>query len=203
MFDERFAEFSRERLGGDPVPDDLRVLLLAEWQGRTDFRDLLGVKFMEPGQLHPLLDTSYLSAAELADPEMQAVNAGLALMSTHVHIVAEIEDRWIGYWAHPDEPTHRPRPVVMLDTEFSYWLAEGGTLVEALAVEGAHYAELDERSAFARTAGALAELGLSLSTSELAAYEEPEYIVDPTRFGEELIRAERVRRGLWIGAETS
>ncbi|MFC4565700.1 hypothetical protein ACFO4E_27900 [Nocardiopsis mangrovi] len=36
MSDERPAEFSRERLGGRPVPDDLRILLTEHWAGRTE-----------------------------------------------------------------------------------------------------------------------------------------------------------------------
>lgn len=88
-YDERLAAFSRERLDGHPVPDDLRVLLLAHWEGRDGFAHLLGLEFFEDGELHPFLDTAYLSEQELADPEMQAVNAGVARMVEYVQLVAK------------------------------------------------------------------------------------------------------------------
>ncbi|WP_405807655.1 hypothetical protein [Streptomyces sp. NBC_01187] len=105
MYDERLAEFSRERLDGRPIPDDLRVLLVAQWEGRDDFSDLLDLDFLEAGEVHPLLDTSYRSEKGLANPEIQAVNAGTAEMAKYVKLVAEGGKGWIGYWLHPDEPT--------------------------------------------------------------------------------------------------
>ncbi|MER5747258.1 hypothetical protein ABT097_28810 [Streptomyces sp. NPDC002225] len=68
MYDERLAAFSRDRLDGRPVPDDLRVLLIAQWEGRTDLARLLGLEFFEPGEVHPLLDTSYLTPAGTRGP---------------------------------------------------------------------------------------------------------------------------------------
>jgi hypothetical protein len=117
MYEERLAEFSRERLDGRPIPDDLRTMLVAQWEGRTDFQYLLDLTFFEPGQLSPLLDTSYLSKKELADPDMQAINAGCAEMSKYAKFVAKGGQGWIGYWMHPDEPTDAPPLVIELDTE--------------------------------------------------------------------------------------
>ncbi|MFE4329504.1 hypothetical protein ACFRQM_08600 [Streptomyces sp. NPDC056831] len=121
MYDERLAEFSRERLDGRPMPDDLRVLLVAQWEGRTDFTRLVDLDFFEAGEVHPLLDTSYLSEKELADPEIQAVNAAAAEMAKYVKLVAKGGKGWIGYWLHPDEPTDRAWHLMELDTEFTFW----------------------------------------------------------------------------------
>lgn len=52
-YDERLAAFSRERLDGHPVPDDLRVLLLAHWEGRDGFARLLGLEFFEGASSTP------------------------------------------------------------------------------------------------------------------------------------------------------
>lgn len=197
MFEERLADFSRERLDGRPLPADLRTMLMAQWAGRADFRDVLDLTFLEPGQLNPLLDTSYLSEAELADPEMQAVNAGAAQMATYVKIVAEGGKGWIGYWLHPDEPADRPWPVIELDTEFSYWGMVGSTLAEACLAEHIRYQdEPDEQAAFSRLAARLAELGLPLDVQDYDALHEPELTVDPEELTEELIDIERARRGL-------
>lgn len=165
MHEERLAEFSRERLDGRPVPEDLRVLLVAQWEDRTDFARLLHLEFFEAGQVHPLLDTTYLSGKERADPEMQAVNAAAAEMATYVKLVAAGGKGWLGYWLHPDEPTDRPWRLVELDTEFTYWRPVGLTLTEGAAADRASYQdEPDERRAFTRLATELAALGLPLST---------------------------------------
>ncbi|WP_225801662.1 hypothetical protein [Streptomyces sp. NK15101] len=197
MYDARLAEFSRERLDGRPVPDDLRVLLVAQWEGRTDFARLLDLEFFEAGEVHPLLDTGYLSEEELADPEMQAVNAGAAEMAGHVKLVAKGGKGWVGYWLHPDEPSDRAWPLIELDTEFTFWSMAGLTLAEGAAAEQAgHQDEPDQRIAFAELAAELAGLGLPLSTRDRDALDDTAYAVDPEALMEELIEAERERRGL-------
>ncbi|WP_371798754.1 hypothetical protein OG963_09560 [Streptomyces sp. NBC_01707] len=197
MYDERLAEFSRERLDGRPIPDDLRVLLVAQWEGRTDFTRLLDLDFFEAGEVHPLLDTSYLSEIELADPEMQSVNAGAAEMAKYVQLVARGGKGWIGYWLHPDEPADRAWHLVELDTEFTFWGLVGLTLTEGSAAEQASYQdEPDERIAFTQLAAELAELGLPLSTQDYDALDDTEYTVDPEKLMEELVEAEREKRGL-------
>ncbi|MGW2823083.1 hypothetical protein ACWC24_19155 [Streptomyces sp. NPDC001443] len=197
MYDERLAEFSRERLDGRPVPGDLRVLLEAQWDGRTDFTRLLDLEFFEAGEVHPLLDTSYQSEKELADPEMQAVNAGAAEMAKYVKLVAKRGNGWIGYWIHPDEPADRAWYLVELDTEFTFRRLAGLTLTESSAAEQASYQdEPDERIAFTQLAAELAGLGLPLSTQEYNALDDAECTVDPEALMAELIEAEREKRGL-------
>ncbi|MFF5932534.1 hypothetical protein [Streptomyces sp. NPDC012508] len=197
MYDEQLAEFSRERLDGRPIPDDLRVLLVAQWEGRTDFTRLLDLDFFEAGEVHPLLDTSYLSEKELADPEMQAVNAAAAEMATYVKLVAKGGKGWLGYWLHPDEPADRPWHLTELDTEFTFWSLVGLTLTEGAAAGRASYRdEPDERIAFTQLAAELAEIGLPLSTRDYDALDDTEYRVDPEELMEELIEAEREKRGL-------
>ncbi|MGW2847592.1 hypothetical protein [Streptomyces sp. NPDC001274] len=197
MYDERLAAFSRDRLDGRPVPDDLRVLLIAQWEGRTDLARLLGLEFFEPGEVHPLLDTSYLTPQELADPQLRAVNAAAAEMAGHVKLVAKGGKGWLGYWLHPDEPADRPWRLVELDTEFSFWKPLGRTLTEGAAADRAAYQdEPDERIAFARLAADLTALGLPLSTRDYDALDDTEYEVDPERLMEELTEAAREKHGL-------
>lgn len=195
MFEDRLAEFSRERLDGRPIPADLRVMLLAQWENRPDFRDLLGLVFFEPGRVHPLLDTSYLREEELADPEMQAVNAGAAALAEYVKLVAEGGKGWIGYWLHPHEPADRPVPLLVLDTEFTFWGMSGRTLAEACAVDAVSYEE-DQREAFSLLKARLAQLGLTLDAADYDAVYEPEFNVDPDELMDELTESERERRGL-------
>ncbi|WP_433172600.1 hypothetical protein [Actinoallomurus sp. CA-150999] len=199
MDEERLAEFSRERLDGRPIPDDLRTMLVAQWEGRTDFRLLLDVTFPEPGELSPFLDTGYLSAKELADPDMQAVNAGYAQMSEYAKFVAKLgeDGHWVGYWMHPDEPADAPPPVIELDTEFSYRSLAGRNLAEACASGQARYQdEPDVRITFTQLADRLAALGLPLSTRDYDALYDADYAVDPEELTDELIDAEREKRGI-------
>ncbi|MDQ0798154.1 hypothetical protein [Streptomyces sp. B1I3] len=197
MYDERLAEFSRERLGGRPIPDDLRVLLVAQWQGHTHFTHLLDLEFFEAGEVHPLLDTSYLSEEERADPEMQAVNAAAAEMATYVKLVAKGGKGWIGYWLHPDEAADRAWRLIELDTEFTFWSLVGVTLAEGVAAERASYQdEPDERTAFSQLVTEIAEFGLPLSTHDYDALDDTACKVDAGKLMEELIDAERAKRGL-------
>ncbi|WP_343238850.1 hypothetical protein [Streptomyces sp. SID9124] len=197
VYGERLAEFSRERLDGRPVPDDLRALLIAQWEGRDDFARLLGLEFFEPGELHPFLDTGYLSAEELADPEMRAVNAGAARMAAYVKLVAKGGKGWVGYWLHPDEPTAPAWRLIELDTEFTLWHVSGSTLAEGAVAEQAGYQdEPDERIAYAQLAAELATLGLPLSTADFDALDDSDYAVDPEKLMESLIEEERARLGL-------
>ncbi|MGW5736313.1 MULTISPECIES: hypothetical protein [Streptomyces] len=197
MYHERLAEFSRERLDGRPMPGDLRELLVAQWEGRTDFTHLLDLEFFETGEVHPLLDTSYRSEKELADPESQAIDAGVAKMARYVKLVAKGGKGWMGYWLHPDEPAGRAWPLIELDTEFSFWGLAGLTLTEGAAAAQASYQdEPDERIAFTHLAARLAELGLPPSTRDYDALDDTEYTVDPEQLMKELIEAERETRGL-------
>ncbi|WP_406458422.1 hypothetical protein OG782_36140 [Streptomyces sp. NBC_00876] len=197
MYDERLAEFSRERLDGRPIPDDLRVLLVAQWEGRNDFTRLLDLDFFEAGELHPLLDTSYLSEKDLADPEMQALNAAAAEMAKYVKLVAKGGKGWIGYWLHPGEPADRAWHLIELDTEFSFWTLVGLTLTEGVVAERSSYQdEPDEGIAFTQLAAELAVLGLPLGIQDYDALDDTAYGVDPEKLMEELVEAEREKRGL-------
>ncbi|MGW1617427.1 hypothetical protein ACWCQZ_50830 [Streptomyces sp. NPDC002285] len=49
MFDDRLEEFSRERLGGHPVPEDVWLLATAQWEGRGHPFEQFGITILEPG----------------------------------------------------------------------------------------------------------------------------------------------------------
>lgn len=125
---------------------------------------------------------------------MQSVNAGAPEMAKYVQLVAKGGKGWIGYWLHPDEPADRAWHLVELDTEFTFWGLVGLTLAEGSAAEQAScQGEPDERIAFTQLA---AELGLPLSTQDYDALDDTEYTVDPEKLMEELVEAEREKRGL-------
>ncbi|MFC3998970.1 hypothetical protein ACFOVU_23825 [Nocardiopsis sediminis] len=192
MSEERLAEFSRERLGGRPVPDDLRVLLTEHWEGRTDLLHLLDLQFLEPGDVHPMLDESYLREEERADISMIAVRAASSAVAEHLHIVARHGKGWVGYWTHPDEPADKPVPLIELDTEFTFWGMEGRSLAEACAADMVRLYddEEDPKEHFARLADTLIEHGVPMSTRDYEEVYEPEIAVDPEELHDEINDAE-------------
>ncbi|MFF5338573.1 hypothetical protein [Streptomyces sp. NPDC013181] len=197
LYDERLAEFSRERLDGRPLPDDLRALLIAQWEGRNEFARLLDLEFFEPDEPHPFLDTDYLSEEELADPEMQAVNAATARMAEYVKLVAKGGVGWVGYWLHPDEPASPAWRPIGLDTEFTLWHLRGTTLTEAAAAEQSGYQdEPDERLAYAEIVAQLDALGMPIAARDYDALDERDYHVNPKKLLETLTAEERAKRGL-------
>jgi|GEM_PF-5829277 len=194
MTAERLAEFSRARLGGRNVPDDLRVMLAAQWAGDTSFLEMVGVEFIEADEQHPLLDTSYLRPEELADPEIQSMNAAMATISEHARLVARSDDVWLGYWTHPDEPADREPSIVEVDTEYSFRLHPGRSLAEALVVAASEYS--DDEEAHAELAAAMATAGITGVATDPSEVPEPGSIVDPEDEVRALVIAERATRGL-------
>ncbi|WP_369147548.1 hypothetical protein [Streptomyces sp. R44] len=122
------------------------------------------------------------------------MNAGAAEMARHVKLVAKGGKGWIGYWLHPDEPSERAWRLIELDTEFTFWPMAGRTLTEGAAADRASHQ--DERDAFGRLAADLAALGLPLGTRDHDALDDTAYTVDPEALMEELVEAEREKRGL-------
>jgi hypothetical protein len=112
VFGDRLEQFSRERLDGRPLPDDLRALLEAQWAGRQEFYEISELVFLEPGAASPLLDHGYLNEQDRADPDIMANVAAHKQMAKYFKAVAVAGDGLgdcYGYWMHPDEVrTGRP-----------------------------------------------------------------------------------------------
>ena len=192
--DERIHDFSRERLGGRPVPDDLATLLKAQWSGNNGPLDDLEIEFFAPGQSHPLIDHSYLNGKDrAASPDVLANVAAIDEVNRHIGFVAEgLNGGVIGYWLHPNEPAGRPAPVVSLDTEGQYEVFAGTTFAEA--VVGAWVDDDDEW--FGRLADGFEALGVAMPVRRTADLVKPEVAVDPAELHRRLYYEGRARRGL-------
>ncbi|GHH25049.1 hypothetical protein [Streptomyces lanatus] len=159
MCDERLEAFSRERLGGRPVPEDVRVLATAQWEGRGHPFEQLGITVLEPGALHPLTDHSYLSEEERADPDIMANCAASEQMATYLKAVAQDEDgNFYGYWLHPQQRETQPPPVIKVDTELTYSELGGRTFSEACLYDIA----FDDDELFVTVAAELAQLDIRI-----------------------------------------
>jgi hypothetical protein len=191
--DERILEFSRERLGGRPVPDDLAILLLAQWSGNDGPLEDLEIEFFATGQSHPLIDHSYLNDRDRARPDTMANVAAIDEVNGHVGFVAEgLNGAAIGYWLHPDEPAGRPAPVVSLDTEGQFEILDGTTFAEAVVGKWV----FDDDPWFGRLADGFEALGVAMPVRRSADLVRPEVAVDPATLHRRLYYEERARQGL-------
>lgn len=193
MCEERLKEFSRLRLDGRPVPEDVRLLATAQWEGRGHPFEQFGITILEPGAPHPLTDFSYLSAEERADPDIMANCAASTQMATYLMAVAQDEDSgFYGYWLHPGQRVDRqPPPVVKVDSELTYWELGGRTFAEACLYDIA----FDDDALFAEVAAALAELHVPVSAGSRAGLAELSADPAPEDTHRRLYHSERERLG--------
>ncbi|WP_327171374.1 hypothetical protein OG471_15300 [Streptomyces sp. NBC_01336] len=194
MCDERLKEFSRQRLGGRPVPEDVRLLATAQWEGRGHPFEQFGIAILEPSAPHPLTDFRYLSDKERADPDIMANCAASEQMATYLKAVAQDEDgNFYGYWLHPQQRVDRqPPPVVKVDTELTYWELGGRTVSEACLYDIA----FDDDELFAEVAAALGKLHVSVSAGSREGLGELPADPAPEDVHRRLYYAERERLGL-------
>lgn len=193
MYEERLTEFSAARLGGRPVPDDLAVLLIARWEGRTEAAEQLELEVLEAGATHHLLDDSWLTARDRANPSLMLTVAAGQRVFEHFRVVAvHQQEHLLGYWFHPEEPADRPAPVILLDSEASYWVMPGRTLTEALAY---YYGSRDQKT-YAEVRSEFLALGLPPTPESLTEITVPTPALHPEAALDAYEEELRVSRGL-------
>lgn len=114
------------RLGGEPCPDDLRVLL----SDGVELLHRLGLEVNGDAAWQPWADKSYLTASDLADPDIAANVRAIDDTCAHIDFVARTEEgTCIGYWRGPQRVPLPSSPLVSYDTEGQFRLC-GGRFVE-------------------------------------------------------------------------
>lgn len=188
-----------ERLRGRPIPDDLRALVSlqvnAGLDGYPPGHPLWSTqpRILGPEEQSSVLSDDYLNDADRADPELMASVAAGDEVLRHGAWVAEIDgDKVIGYWLHPDEPADQPPVVVTYDTEASFDLRPGHTLIDAVAYNIAGH----DDDYFADVAAAFAACGLPVSTNQARDLRCRAVVVAPTALFDRIHDAEREARGL-------
>ena len=185
--DEKLAEYSRQRLAGRELPDDLRKLLVLQWQrgaatAGADPLDAMGATLLEAGETHDLLDHSYLNDKDRADPDIMANVAAMRSTCEHAAFVAQDADRNIvGYWFGPENADIGAAPIIKLDTEGRFSLLEGRTLSEAML--GSHVFEDDAKFAELKAVFASAGIAIGAESFDDLAYPSPP--TDPAEFHEQ------------------
>jgi hypothetical protein len=141
-FDSTLRTFSRNRLKGEPVPDDLKLLL-----GKADelFEKVLFELNGESGWA-PWLDTSYLSEEERVKPDIVANLRAIEEVCDLIAFVGAYDDaQYLGYWRGPTNRKVADSPLVFFDNEGQFEVVPGSNLAEAIlwvAGEGERVIEL-------------------------------------------------------------
>ncbi len=126
------SQFSQNRLNGEAVPDDVKALLA----NYDEFSERTNVELNWKKKWAPWLDTSYLSAAELANPDISAnVKAMAEVCGLIAFAGAEEDGNYFGYWRGPKNRAISKSPLVQLDNEGQFYLLAGTTLAEAILVD--------------------------------------------------------------------
>ncbi len=127
---EILAQFSRNRLGGEPVPDDLTILL----PHRDELADRTGIRLEWAEGWAPWLEKNDSSEAGLAKPEVIASRqATKDVCGLIAFVAAEQEPRqYFGYWRGPGRRKVAKSPLVFLDDEGGFHLCVASTFAEAI-----------------------------------------------------------------------
>jgi hypothetical protein len=121
--------FSAHRLDGEPVPEDVRILLAHA----DELAERTGIELNSNKDWAPWSDTSYLSAADRANPDIMAnVRAIAEVCGLIAFVAASEDDEYIGYWRGPGGRRVTDSPPVLLDNEGQFSFCSGSTLAEAL-----------------------------------------------------------------------
>ncbi|MGW6449828.1 hypothetical protein [Lentzea sp. NPDC055074] len=157
------------------VPDDLAV-----WRRRQDAGEpnpwSEGLRLLADDERPEALDTSYLTAEDLANPDVVANVRAIEETAALITWVAEDGDegRAFGYWRGPAGLPLTEAPVVSLDNEGQYQLLRGTSLSEALSDE---YGQWDD-DGYPRMVELCRAQGVPISSDD--PDELPEPAVSPT-----------------------
>ncbi len=125
----KLDQFSANRLNGETVPEDLRLLL----EHADEFESRTGIRIAPEEQWAPWSDTSYLTAKDLQDPGIVANIKAIDEVCSMIAFVAEHEDHeFIGYWRGPAGRSIADSPLVWLDNEGQFNLCSEATFAQVI-----------------------------------------------------------------------
>ncbi|GAB2558277.1 hypothetical protein GCM10027033_14370 [Leucobacter ruminantium] len=181
-----------------PEPEDLRLWRERQRAGLPTPWEDAGIRLLEDDEVPELLDDSYLTEDDLAEPGIRANVRAMAETNALIAWVAEEDgERAYGYWNGPADPSAAAEEqadggaasgpaLVSLDTEGQYMMLAGRTLTEALCAEAAEYEDGNFAALVARARGLAAEtdagLAASLVTGEAIAELRNPAIEGPGRY---------------------
>jgi hypothetical protein len=129
MSKKAVSQFSANRLNGEPIPADVAILLAHA----DELAERTGIVLHAEKDWAPWADTSYLSAKDLANPDIAAnVRAIAEVHAMIAYIAVDDEDQYLGYWRGPDARPIAGSSLVFFDNEGQFELCPGTTFAEAV-----------------------------------------------------------------------
>lgn len=197
---ETLARFKQEVVGMENVPRDLEVLAWATITDAGTPFDELNLFAILPDEKDELLDElvfghDYLSADELADPDIQANIVAIEQVARMITFVAKDDDGNIyGYWRGKSGRAIEDAPIVQYDTEGQFYIMSGASLTEAFT---ASYCFEDDEL-FEEMKEQFADLDIHfICDSWQDVYDsEIELTDDPSQLHSAIYNAERIKKGL-------
>ncbi|MCI0464348.1 MAG: hypothetical protein L0Z62_46025 [Gemmataceae bacterium] len=175
----KLEAFSTHRLGGEPVPEDVKILLAHA----DELAERTGIELNWKKGWAPWLDTSYLTEAERANPDIAANVRAIAGVCGLIAFVAAHEDgEYFGYWRGPGKRAVADSPIVRLDNEGQFNFCGGSSFAEALLSEAVDDDQFDEWRSW------LESLGITVRPASLAALKYPKEKTSPDKLHKELYR---------------
>lgn len=151
---EVLSQFSLNRLDGEPVPDDVQILL----PNRDELARRSGVRLELADDWTPWLDIGPAAEAARLDPEVMAdVRARVEVCRLIAFVAADERGQFFGYWRGPTGRKVDRSPLVVLDHEGRFHLCIASTFGEAVLEKS--YG----REGFAELRDWLRSLGISVT----------------------------------------
>jgi hypothetical protein len=126
---EVFSLFSINRLDGEPVPDDLRILL----PHRDELAARGGVHLELDDDWAPRIDAGALADAARSDPETVAdLRARAEVCRLCAFVAHDRAGRYLGYWRGVSRRKVDGSPLVVLDDSGQFHLCAAQTFAEAV-----------------------------------------------------------------------
>lgn len=136
-----------------PYPPDLQLWLERQLSGQATPWEDREVRFLGDGEQPEMLDTSYLTEEDLADPDIRANVQAMAETNERILWAAEEGGELaFGYWQGADGS----QVIVSLDSEGQYMVVPGRNITEALCASVSEFDD-EEFAALASQARALAD----------------------------------------------
>jgi hypothetical protein len=139
---EVLSQFSRNRLGGEPVPEDLKVLL----HHRDELAERTGLWLEWAEDWAPWRAASDLDESQRQNADVVANARAIAEVCRHIAFVAaDEEDEYLGYWRGPSHRRVADSPLVFLDNTGQFHLCVASNFAEAVLEReygGEQFAEL-------------------------------------------------------------
>jgi hypothetical protein len=148
---EILSQFSSNRLDGEPVPDDLKILL----PHRDELAERTGIRLEWAEGWAPWLSKGGLTQTDRQNPENIANLRAILEVCRFIACVAEQNGRYFGYWRSPTGRTVANSPLVVFDGEGQFHLCIASTFAEAVLEKSYGHEGFEELRSWLQSVGIL------------------------------------------------